>query len=349
GGFCAMEGEDPETPMPQAMGGSGKGVVTDREAALRDGLDEALADFELRPVNGAGTDDSAAGDSAGALKNMRAFNNKRIWQRALILAAGAIMNLILGFALLVGYFAFCLPENRNGEILIPTRTVVTVENEALPLLPEDVILSINGRHVFSEMDIRMFFQNSDSRVFDLTVRRQVDGETRKIKLEKVDFTVLDEKTGQERFSFGFRVLGETPVFGNVLAAAARTEVSMGFLVWHSLGDLIRGRYGLNDLSGPVGTIDIIGKTVDGVVSGQNTRLAVGDLLMLITLITVNVGVFNLLPFPGLDGGRLMFLLYEAIARKPVPPKYEGIVHFIGLILLLLLMLVVTFSDVLKLF
>ena len=73
------------------------------------------------------------------------------------------------------------------------------------------------------------------------------------------------------------------------------------------------------------------------------------LVMLMVLITVNLGVFNLLPLPALDGGRLVFLLWEAITRKPVPSKYEGIVHFVGLLLLVLLMLVITYSDITKLF
>ena len=71
--------------------------------------------------------------------------------------------------------------------------------------------------------------------------------------------------------------------------------------------------------------------------------------MLMVMITVNLGVFNLLPLPALDGGRLLFLLWEAITRKPVPPKYEAIVHFVGILLLILLMLVVTYSDISKMF
>ena len=104
-----------------------------------------------------------------------------------------------------------------------------------------------------------------------------------------------------------------------------------------------GKYGINDLSGPVGTMDIIGDAV----AGANTSEGMMTLIMLVVMITVNVGIFNLLPLPALDGGRLIFLLFEGIFRRPVPAKYEGMVHFIGLMLLLLLMVVVTFSDIWK--
>ena len=119
---------------------------------------------------------------------------------------------------------------------------------------------------------------------------------------------------------------------------------MTVMVWRSLGDLLSGRYGLNDLSGPVGTVDYIGDAVSQAVSLDGWR----TLLTMIALITINVGVFNLLPLPALDGGRLLFLIIEGVTRKRIPAKYEGIVHFIGLLLLFALMIVVTFSDIRKL-
>ena len=120
---------------------------------------------------------------------------------------------------------------------------------------------------------------------------------------------------------------------------------MTVMVWRSLGDLISGRYGLNDLSGPVGTVDYIGDAVSAAVSMAGWR----SLLMMVALITINVGVFNLLPLPALDGGRLVFLIIEAIRRKPVPREKEGMVHAIGLGLLFLLIIIITFKDVVRLF
>ena len=92
-------------------------------------------------------------------------------------------------------------------------------------------------------------------------------------------------------------------------------------------------------------MDIIADTV----GEANSLVGWQTLIMLMVMITVNLGVFNLLPLPALDGGRLMFLLWEGVTRRRIPPKFEGIVHFVGLLLLILLMLVVSYSDITKLF
>ena len=110
-----------------------------------------------------------------------------------------------------------------------------------------------------------------------------------------------------------------------------------------------GRYGLNELSGPIGTVDIIGDVVADAVEQTYWQDGLANVLMLVVLLTVNVGIFNLLPLPALDGGRLLFLIWEGITRKPVPAKYEGWVHAAGMILLLLLIVVISFSDIFKLF
>ena len=112
------------------------------------------------------------------------------------------------------------------------------------------------------------------------------------------------------------------------------------MVWISLGDLITGKVGFDQLSGPVGVGEAIGQAVS--ISWTN-------LFILIAFLTINVGIFNLLPIPALDGGRLVFILIEAIFRKPVPAKYEGVIHAVGLILLFGLMIVITLKDIIGLF
>lgn len=118
-------------------------------------------------------------------------------------------------------------------------------------------------------------------------------------------------------------------------------------VWESLTGLLTGKYGMSDLSGPVGVTSAIGDAAkeDFSSGGESNH----QLLYLCALITVNLGIFNLLPVPALDGGRLFFQLIELIFRRPVPAKLESLVHFIGILLLLLLMLLITYKDIVRLF
>ena len=137
----------------------------------------------------------------------------------------------------------------------------------------------------------------------------------------------------------FKFLGEPVSFRNTLSYAWHWTFSLVKQVWYSVIDILSGRYGLQAISGPVGTATIISQA-----SSQGLR----TFLLLIAYITINVGVFNLLPLPALDGGRILFVLIEMIFRRPVPPKFEAWVHRIGIILLLGLIAVVTFSDITKL-
>ncbi len=310
GGFCAMEGEDEDAPTPSAIGGN--------------------SDRDTEPVD-----------------ETRSFAHKKVWQRLVIVVAGAVMNLLLGFLLLLVYNGFLQkPYDDKGTVLFPTTTIAQLNEDTSAyqtgLRAGDTILSINGRRVLMDNDMAMEMQNDSDGVLQMVVRR--DGE--KLTLDNVKFELKkDEETGRNYLVYDFVVLGKVRTFGNTITQSAKQEVSVATIVWRSLIDMVRGRYGLNDLSGPVGTVDIIADAV----GGANTLAGWQTLIMLMVMITVNLGVFNLLPLPALDGGRLIFLLWEGITRRRVPQKFEGIVHFVGLMLLILLMLVVSYSDITKLF
>ncbi len=313
GGFCAMEGEDEGSETPQAVGGNGGRTL--------------------------------APDPA------RSFANKKVWRRVVIVAAGAVMNLLLGYLLLVGYYGVLQqPHEKAGTVLFTTTTIAQLEEDTPAyqsgLRPGDTIREVNGRRVLMDSDLSMEMQNDPDGVLQMVVRRQTADGLRDVTLEAVEFTQkIDKETGRKYIEYDFAVLGVERTFGNTFVQAAKQEVSVATIVWRSLIDMLRGRYGLNDLSGPVGTVDIIADAVGGIT----TLAGLQTLVMLMVMITVNLGVFNLLPLPALDGGRLMFLLWEGVTRKPVPTKYEGVVHFIGIVLLLLLMLVITYSDISKFF
>lgn len=128
--------------------------------------------------------------------------------------------------------------------------------------------------------------------------------------------------------------------GTVLSATCATFVSDARLIWISLLNLLSGTYGLNELSGPIGVVQSVG-----------TVAAIGfdSLMLLAALIAINVGIVNLLPIPAMDGARLVFLIIEAIRRKPIKAEHEGMVHFVGIMALMVLMLVVTINDIIRIF
>jgi regulator of sigma E protease len=174
---------------------------------------------------------------------------------------------------------------------------------------------------------------------DITVKR--NGED--LILTGVVFPGMQNEDIPEGVSFGqadFKVYREQAGFGAILKHTFFRSCSTVKMIFDQLGDLLTGRFGVEAMSGPVGVTEAMG---DAASAG------VQNFLYLVIVITINLGVFNLLPLPALDGGRLLFLLIEAIIGRPVDPKVEGYIHFAGLMLLFGLMIFVTFNDIKGLF
>ena len=206
----------------------------------------------------------------------------------------------------------------------------------------DKIVSVNGMRIFSAIDLSYTMQNDADGVFDMEVKR--NGE--RVKLTGVSFITDDS------IHIDFMVKGVKLNPITVIDNAFHETISYSRLIYISLFDLVRGKYSLKDLSGPVGIVDQMNEVIDSQTSaetGIDWKGLTQNMLAMGGFISINIGLFNLLPLPALDGGRLMFLIVELIRRKPVNPKYEGLVHFVGLVLLMLLMVVVTVSDITKIF
>ena len=288
--------------------------------------------LRLLPIGGyvsmEGEDEESADENA--------FGNKKVWQKLIIVAAGAIMNLILGVVIV----ATCL----SMEDLVGTTQILQFQENAISqqtgLQEGDQLLEIDGHRVFSDMDISFLMTRSDDGVFDMTVRR--DG--KKVELEGVTFQT-QKQDGYTLITYDFVILGKETTFLNVLTTAVKQTASIARLVWLSLFDLITGKFGLADLSGPVGTVNILADVTSSAVESRENLISA---LTLMSFVSINIGVFNLLPLPALDGGRMFFLIIEGIRRKPINPKYEGYIHGAGLALLLLLMVAVTFNDIVNL-
>lgn len=263
-----------------------------------------------------------------------AFCKKEWWKKFIIVAAGAIMNLILGFIFVT--ILTCM------EDLIGTTQIHSFYENAVSqqsgLETGDIIKEINGTSIFSSRDLSYCLARDDDGVYEFVVER--NGE--KITLSDVAFERTADEDGNNTIIYDFIIIGveKTPL--NVISTAAKDTLSIARLVWLTLFDLVTGHYGINDLSGPVGTVSIIANATSEAVS---TGVGFDMIVYIMALISINVGVFNLLPVPALDGGRLFFILIEAIRKKPVPAKYEGFIHAAGLVLLMLLMVVITFNDI----
>lgn len=262
----------------------------------------------------------------------RAFNKKPVYQRILVVVAGAVMNLLLGFIII--FIATLMSKGISTTVIANFNENATSHESGLQV--DDKILKINGRRIFVDADIVFELLNDEDGITQMVVERS--GE--KVHLNDVKFDIEKNEDGTQSINFDFMVYGQQKSFANIVKFTANKTVSTARIIWITLKDLIKGKYGINDLSGPIGVVDAI---------GQASSMGLVELLALASFITINVGIFNLLPIPALDGGRIVFLIIEGIRRKPIKPEYEGYVHFIGLALLLLLMLVVSISDIVKLF
>lgn len=268
--------------------------------------------------------------------NENSFRNKSVWRRIAVIAAGAIMNLILGFILSLIIF---LVAGKVTTTII-AEIVPSSGCEAAGMAVGDRITKVNGLHIFTANDIIYELRNDEDGVLDFVVER--DGEKLTFNGVKFGLTV-DEETGERVLNYDFKVYMKNMTAAELLPAAANKFMYYSRLILMSLRDLISGKYGLNNLQGPVGIVTVISE------SAQESGFDIGYLLDIAMLISVNVGIFNLLPLPALDGGRLVFLIIEAIRRKPIKAETEGMVHFAGFALLMLLMIIVTFNDVKNIF
>lgn len=381
GGFCSMEGEDEESPEP------------------------------------------------------RAFNNAKVWKRMIVIIAGAVMNIILGFVLMfvvvVQQDAYSSTEVQSfpatsfssctglqsGDVIkeingygistsmdfnypISTAELKTVDGSTLEIYKEDCgnnlynmavslvqdknnklsdervskvneLLSKSTNEIVkakSKEDAYSVYENYYKEINDACgikdykVEKIVEKETRK----RYTADILVERNGEEKLlknvqfftyttkdnsdpqvSIDFYVKPIEKTFGSVISQTFKQTISTCKMIYASLGGLLTGKFGLKDMSGPIGIASAV-TTVASESLSSGFISAVNSIIYVMMIITVNLGLFNMLPFPALDGGRFVFLIIEAIRGKSVPRKVEAIVNGIGMGLLILLMILITANDIFKL-
>lgn len=265
-----------------------------------------------------------------------AFNSKPPWQRAIIILAGATVNLITGLLIIAAML--------GTSDLIGTPAISqfreNAASEAQGLREGDRILSVNNHVIYTEYDLSFYMSKDKDGVMDFVVER--DG--KKVPLKHVAFETA-EVEGTQVVKYDFAIVGVEPGFKNVVKYSVLDSLSIVRIVWVSLWDLATGNFSMSDMAGPVGTVQAVADTTsDAAKSGNLSRL-----LLILALIAINVGAFNLIPFPALDGGRFVFIMLEGIFRRPISKEFQAAVNTVGMAMLFGLMIMVTFSDVFKLF
>lgn len=262
----------------------------------------------------------------------RSFSRRPVWQRIIVVVAGAFMNILTGFLIIL---VLTSTSSRIATNVVAKFDTSSTSNAIGGMQVGDAITRINGAKVHVSSDIVFDLLLSENGIANIEVNRG----GKNVELKNVHFPMVSDGNGGKVMRRDFWVKGEKLTFTNVIHESFYQTVSMVRLVWMTFVELFKGRFGLKDLAGPIGTTAAV---------GQAAAAGIGDLLYVAALIAVNLGVVNLLPLPALDGGRLLFLIVEGIRRKPVNPKYEGYVHFVGFALLIMLMIVVSYNDIIRL-
>lgn len=292
--------------------------------------------YSLRafPIGGFCDMEGENGDS----DNPRAFSNRPVWRRMIIIVAGAVMNVLLGLVMML--IIVCQsPVYASTTIDTFPENSVTQSNG---LKQGDTLLSIDGYAIYNARDITFSLGTMKTTAPDIIVER--DGN--RVDLGNVQFATVKGGTDGETdvISLDFYVEPIEKNFFSVISQTCGQTVSVIRLIWSSLIGMLTGQYGLNDMAGPIGAASAISSAASAGL--QSSFLdAFNNILFMMMIISVNLGIFNMLPIPALDGGRFFFLLIELIFRKPIPPKYESVVHGVGFVLLMVFMAVIAFNDI----
>lgn len=264
--------------------------------------------------------------------NPRAFSNISPVKRICILVAGAVMNILLGF------LCFVIINNTYPRVQVPVISEIVPDSaaEQVGLMVGDEIIKLNNTHVATQSDVSLFMMGNP-REIDVTYLR--DGKKQEVTIYPamqdgrllIGFkSSIKELSFLERFEYSFY--------------DTRYVVKAVFV---SIKMMLTGEAKVSDMSGPVGVVQVVGDAAES-AKPYGGLAVVMQLLMLFAMISVNLGVFNLLPIPALDGGSIIFAFIELVTRKKLKQEVLGYINMIGLVLLLGLGIFVMYSDIMKL-
>ena len=277
--------------------------------------------------------------------NPRAFGAAKWWKRLIILVAGSFMNFVAGVLIMLIVF---MPAKQFVTPVISSFEDYSTVTGASGLQVGDEILEVDGEKIYVQSDFGMLLSLNPGDRHDLVVKRN----GQKVILD--DFLMekheVTDEQGNKMMLYGMNFTLENATFSNKVHYAWLSAVNTVRTTRLSLGMLLSGQASLQDMTGPVGIVQMMSDTAE---ASEKTSDAILNMLSFGGFIAINLAVMNLLPIPALDGGRVLALLLttgiEAITKKKINPKYEGYIHGAGMVLLLGFMALVMFKDIFAIF
>ncbi len=322
--------------------------------------DETTYAIRLFPIGGFVQMAGEAVDLDENIPEDKRMQSKTWMQRFLTVSAGVLFNFLLA---LVIFFIVGMITGTDDQKAYVGSIGENFKVSSSNLQVGDQILKVNGKNSWSSNKTLLLLMVNSGKNLSLDVKH-ADGTKENIIIEptlvkevvddnnNVTYEIVSEKTDDSEYKFGIglktkstsvKVNSIKDFFSNVYHGVIYAFVSFASLIdqmVYTCFYLLTGKISLTSLSGPVGIYQVV---------GESAKYGFINVVYLIGYICVNVGFINLLPLPAFDGGRVFFMIIEAIRKKPVSPKVENIIHAVGLVLLMILMVVITFNDILRLF
>lgn len=298
---------------------------------------ETKYSLKLLPIGGACVFEGEDGlDKEKGEFSQGAFPNASIWSRIATVVAGPIFNFITAYLMAIIIVGLC------GAVLPVIQTV----SDGMPaqeagLQAGDIITKMDGKRIHLREQVYLITMTNQGEPMEIVFQRAGEEHAAVIN------PVYDESAG--RYYIGIthgEFLDCSPV--QTLKYAFYTMEYTVQATVKSLSMLVKGQLTKDDIAGPVGIVKVVDETYD-IAKDYGASSVVLSMMNIALLLSVNLGILNLLPIPALDGGRLVFLLIEAIRGKPIPPEKEGMVHLAGMMALMVLMVLVLFNDISKFF
>jgi len=381
GGFCAMEGEDEESPEPRAFNNAKvwKRMIVIIAGAVMNIIlgfvlmfvvvvqQDAYSSTEVQSFPATSFSSCTGLQSGDVIKEINGYGistsmdfNYPISTAELKTVDGSTLEIYKEDCGNNLYnMAVSLVQDKNNKL---SDEQVSKVNELLSKSTSEIVKAKSKEDAYSVYENYYKEINDACGIKDYKVEKIVEKETRK----RYTADILVERNGEEKLlknvqfftyttkdnsdpqvSIDFYVKPIEKTFGSVLSQTFKQTISTCKMIYASLGGLLTGKFGLKDMSGPIGIASAV-TTVASESLSSGFMSAVNSIIYVMMIITVNLGLFNMLPFPALDGGRFVFLIIEAIRGKSVPRKVEAIVNGIGMGLLILLMILITANDIFKL-